>query len=83
MPAVPDAARRERAARLRAAALPHAAAFHAGLIGRTVQVVAERGGGGHTEHFAPIRLAQAAPPGALLEVRVASADATGLHAAGL
>ncbi len=82
MPAVPDAARRERAARLRAGALPHAAAFHAGLVGRTVQVVAERGGGGHTEHFAPIRLAQAAPPGALLEVRVAAADAAGLHAAG-
>jgi len=83
MPAVPDAARRERAAQLRAAAAPHAAAFHAGLVGRTVQVVAERGGRGHTEHFAPIRLAQAAAPGALLEVRVAAADATGLHAAGL
>ena len=82
MPAVPDAARRERAAQLRAAALPHAAAFHAGLIGRTVQVVAERGGGGHTEHFAPIRLAQAALPGALLAVRVAGASAAGLHAAG-
>ena len=81
MPAVPDAERRERAARLRAAALPHAAAFHAGLVGRTVQVVAERGGG-HTEHFAPIRLAQAAPPGTLLAVRVAAADAAGLHAAG-
>jgi threonylcarbamoyladenosine tRNA methylthiotransferase MtaB len=82
MPAVPDAARRERAAQLRAAAVPHAAAFHAGLVGRTVQVVAERGGRGHTEHFAPIRLAQAAPPGALLEVRVAAASAAGLHAAG-
>jgi len=83
MPAVPDAARRERAAQLRAAAAPHAAAFHAGLIGRTVQIIAERGGRGHTEHFAPIRLAQAAPPGTLLAVRVGAADATGLHAAGL
>ncbi len=83
MPAVPEALRRDRAARLRAAALPHAHAFYTALLGRMVQVVAERGGGGHTEHFAPIRLAQAHPPGTLLEVRVTAADAAGLHAAGL
>ena len=83
MPAVPETLRRDRAAQLRAAAVPHALAFHTALLGRMVQVVAERGGGGHTEHFTPIRLAQPRPPGALLEVRVAAADATGLHAASL
>ncbi len=83
MPTVPEALRRERAARLRAAAVPHAHAFHTALLGRMVQVVAERGGGGHTEHFAPIRLAQSPTPGALLEVCVTAADATGLHTSGL
>ena len=83
MPCVPEPDRRDRAARLRAAALPHAAAFHAALLGRVVHVVAERGGGGHTEHFAPVRLATAHPPGTLLPARVTAADATGLHAAGL
>lgn len=83
MPAVPEAVRRERAAQLRAAALPHAHAFHAGLIGRTVQVVAERGGGGHTEHFAFARPAAAHPPGALFAARVTSADASGVHVAAI
>ncbi len=83
MPGVPEPDRRDRAARLRAAAAPHAAAFHAALLGRVVQVVAERGGGGHTEHFAPVRLATAHPPGTLLQARVTAADAAGLQAAGL
>jgi threonylcarbamoyladenosine tRNA methylthiotransferase MtaB len=83
MPGVPEPERRERAARLRAAALPHAAAFHAGLIGRTVQVIAERGGGGHTEHFVPVQLATSHAPGSLLQARVTAADAAGLQAHGL
>jgi threonylcarbamoyladenosine tRNA methylthiotransferase MtaB len=82
MPGVPEPVRRDRAARLRAAATPHAAAFHAALLGRVVQVVAERGGGGHTEHFALVRLATTHPPGTLLPARVTAADATGLQAAG-
>jgi len=80
MPGVPEPIRRDRAARLRAAAVPHAAAFHAALLGRIVQVVAERGGGGHTEHFAPVRLATDHTPGTLLHARVTAADAGGLHA---
>ena len=83
MPGVPEPDRRDRAAQLRAAALPHAAAFHAGLIGQTVQVIAERGGGGHTEHFAPVRLATSHAPGSLLRARVTAADAAGLRAHGL
>ncbi len=83
MPSVPEPDRRDRAARLRAAAAPHAAAFHTALLDRVVHVVAERGGGGHTEHFAPVRLATAHAPGTLLRARVTAADAAGLHAAGL
>jgi len=82
MPGVPEPVRRDRAARLRAAALPHAAAFHAALLGRVVQVVAERGGGGHTEHFAPVRLVTTHAPGTLLPAHVTAADAAGLQATG-
>jgi len=81
MPGVSEPIRRQRAGHLRAAAVPHAAAFHTSLLGRIVQVVAERGGRGHTEHFAPVRLATAHPPGTLLHARVTVADAVGLHAA--
>ncbi len=80
MPAVPPAVRRDRAARLRAAAEPHAAAFHAERVGQTVQVVVERGGMGHTEHFSPVRLGEAHPVGSLVALRVTGADASGLEA---
>jgi len=83
MPAVPVAERRSRAARLRAAAVPHAAAFHAGLLGRTVHVVAERGGRGHTEHFVPVRLGGEHVPGTLVAARVIAADALGVDALGV
>ena len=78
MPAVPVPVRRERAARLRAIAAGHAAAFHRVQLGRTVSVLAERGGRGHTQHFTPIRLDAA--PGALVQARVIAADAYGLRA---
>ena len=81
MPAVPVPLRRERAARLREAATMSAARFHAGFLGRTVRIVAERGGVGHTDHFAPVRLATLHPIGALADVRVTAADAAGLEAA--
>ena len=82
MPCVPEPDRRGRAARLRSAAAVHAAAFHAGLVGRDVQVVAERGGRGHTEHFAPVQLTTAHQPGTLLRACVTAADAAGVQAAG-
>jgi threonylcarbamoyladenosine tRNA methylthiotransferase MtaB len=76
MPSVPMPLRRERAARLRDAAARNAAAFHANQVGGQVVVLAERGGRGHTEHFAPVRLDAA--PGALVRARVVAADADGL-----
>jgi threonylcarbamoyladenosine tRNA methylthiotransferase MtaB len=80
MPGVPVPLRRERAEQLREAARGIAAGFHAGFIGRTVRVVAERGGKGHSEHFCPVTLGGAHPVGALVEARVTGADAAGLEA---
>ena len=78
MPPVPLALRRERAARLREAARQQAARFHAAQLGQEASILAERGGAGHTEHFAPVRIAAAA--GALLRARITGADAAGLTA---
>ena len=78
MPAVPTAARRERAARLRSLAASHAAGFHAAQLGQVVTVLAERGGRGHTDHFSPVRVAASA--GTLLRARVVALDAGGLVA---
>ncbi len=80
MPAVPVPLRRERASRLRIAAVPVAAAFHARQLGREVEVVVERGGTGHTPHFAPVRLTGEWAVGALARVRVRVATAEGLVA---
>jgi threonylcarbamoyladenosine tRNA methylthiotransferase MtaB len=78
MPSVPVALRRERAARLRAAGAENARRFYAAQLGRDVSVLAETDGAGHTEHFAPVRIAAA--PGALLRARIVGVDARGLLA---
>ena len=78
MPAVPVQRRRERAARLREAGGSEALAFHRALLGQSVDVLAERGGRGHSEHFSPVRLA--AEPGTLVRARVVAADTQGLVA---
>ena len=78
MPAIPVPVRRARAARLRAIGATQAAAFHAGQAGRVVRVLMERGGRGHTEHFAPVRLA--AEPGQMVQARIVGTDAAGLLA---
>ena len=78
MPAVPVPERRARAEALRRAARPIASAFHQEQVGRTVRVVAERGGSGHSEHYSRVRLSGEHRLGALVAVRVLSADADGL-----
>ncbi len=80
MPALPVPVRRERAEALRQAAAPIAERFHAAQLGRSVQVVAERGGVGHSEHFSRVRLTTPYPVGALVRVTVTGADAAGLEA---
>ncbi len=76
MPAVPKPVRKERAARLRDTGAAAAQRFYTAQIGRDAAVLAETDGGGHTEHFAPVRIV--ATPGALLRARITGADASGL-----
>jgi len=78
MPAVPMSVRRDRAARLRDAGAASAAAFHASLIGQEAFILAETEQGGHTEHFAPVRVHGV--PGHLMRARITEADARGLIA---
>ena len=70
MPAVPVALRRERAARLREVGQANTRRFLAAQVGRTVSLLTESGNAGHSEHFAPVRLATAAEPGRLMAARV-------------
>jgi threonylcarbamoyladenosine tRNA methylthiotransferase MtaB len=70
MPAVPQAVRRERAARLRAAGDRRLAAFLDAHAGRTAQVLAEVGGAGRTEDYAPVALDRAAAPGSIVAARI-------------
>lgn len=78
MPAVPVALRRERAARLRAAGRDVSARFFAAQVGRSVSVLTETDDGGHTEHFAPVRLEARAEPARLVQAFVTRATAEGL-----
>ncbi len=73
MPAVPKPLRRERAARLREAGRQAALRFFRGQIGRTVTLLTETAQRGHSEHFAPVRLAAPVHPGRLLPARVTAA----------
>ncbi len=70
MPAVPVGVRRERAARLREAGRGVMRGFMAGQVGRTVSLLTETADGGHSEHFAAVRLAAPAEPGRLMAARV-------------
>ena len=78
MPSVEKPVRRQRAALLRAASADAASRFYGALIGQSVSVLSETGIGGHTEHFAPVRLI--AEAGTLSCARVVAADARGVLA---
>jgi threonylcarbamoyladenosine tRNA methylthiotransferase MtaB len=78
MPQIPVALRRDRAARLREAGAANAAKFHAALIGQETSILSETTDAGHTEHFAPVRVA--GHPGRLIRARITAADARGVHA---
>jgi threonylcarbamoyladenosine tRNA methylthiotransferase MtaB len=77
MPTVPVAVRRERAARLREIGRGNARQFLAAQVGRTVSVLTESGDSGHSEHFAPVRLATPAAPARLMTAHVL--DTNGDH----
>jgi threonylcarbamoyladenosine tRNA methylthiotransferase MtaB len=74
MPAIPMAARRERAAALRAAGAAAAARFAAARTGQMLSVLTETAQGGHCEHFAPVRLTRAVPAGCIQRARAIGAD---------
>ena len=78
MPAVAKPVRRARAARLRAAGVAAAQKFFASQLGHQIAVLAETDEGGHSEHFAPVRIHSA--PGNLLHARVVATDDRGLIA---
>jgi threonylcarbamoyladenosine tRNA methylthiotransferase MtaB len=70
MPLVPSTVRRERAARLREAGRGLMRGFMAQQVGRTVSLLTETVDGGHSEHFAAVRLASPAEPGRVMAARV-------------
>jgi threonylcarbamoyladenosine tRNA methylthiotransferase MtaB len=83
MPAVPQPLRRERAARLRAAAKAHAGRFFSSFSGREVSLLVEAEGRGHTAEYVPTTLIGEAAPGALIAARVETSEESGLVAAAI
>lgn len=75
MPQVPGTLVRERAARLRAAGAVIRARWLAGHVGKGVSVLAERGGTGHSEHYAPVRLSGRDAVGTIIAVRISGLEA--------
>ena len=80
MPSVPRPLRRERAARLREAGSHALGRFLQAQIGMTVALLTESDATGHSEHFAPVRLAAPAPAGTLMAARVTGASSDALLA---
>ncbi|WP_158932384.1 tRNA (N(6)-L-threonylcarbamoyladenosine(37)-C(2))-methylthiotransferase MtaB [Acidisphaera sp. S103] len=73
MPSVPKPVRKERAAALREAGLIEARRFFAGQVGRMVSLLTEADQSGHSEHFAPVRLAEPLAAGRLVRATVTGA----------
>jgi threonylcarbamoyladenosine tRNA methylthiotransferase MtaB len=73
MPPVPKPERKQRAAALRDAGRAEAFRFFTGKIGDMVSLLTEADQSGHTEHFAPVRLAEPYSPGQLVIARVTGA----------
>ena len=80
MPPVPWPVRRARAAALRRVGAARAAAFFARQVGHLVDLLTESAGSGHTEHFAPVRLAWPLAPARLVRARVIGSTDDGLLA---
>jgi threonylcarbamoyladenosine tRNA methylthiotransferase MtaB len=74
MPVVPMAARRGRAAQLRAAGAAAAARFCRSRNGADLSILTETTDTGHCEHFAPVRLTSPVAAGAIQRARAVGAD---------
>jgi threonylcarbamoyladenosine tRNA methylthiotransferase MtaB len=70
MPPVPGDQIKDRAARLRAKGLAVSRDFLARQVGTVAEVLMERGGIGHTAHYAPLRPDRPVAVGALFRARV-------------
>jgi threonylcarbamoyladenosine tRNA methylthiotransferase MtaB len=70
MPCIPKPVRKERAAALREAGAIEASRFFTRQVGRVVSMLTEAAHFGHSEHFAPVRLAQPSIPGRLVRARI-------------
>ncbi len=82
MPQVPSAMRKERAAQLRAAGEKRLATYLASQVGKSMNIIIEQDGlSGHSETFAPVRLAKKMPVGSLHPVTIQRADAMHAYAA--
>ncbi|WP_428531435.1 tRNA (N(6)-L-threonylcarbamoyladenosine(37)-C(2))-methylthiotransferase MtaB [Rhodopila sp.] len=80
MPAVAKPVRRARAAALRAAGASEAGRFFAGQIGRQIWLLTESDQSGHSEHFAPVRLARPIEANRLVRATVTGSTADQLLA---
>ena len=80
MPQVPPPVAKERARQLREACARRKSAWHEGLVGTRQRVLAERGGSGHAENFARVRLPEfrAGDVGKVMEVRIIAVEADSL-----
>jgi threonylcarbamoyladenosine tRNA methylthiotransferase MtaB len=70
MPQIPKAIRRERAALLREAGERRLGGFLDRWTGETINVLIEDGRNARSEHFAPVRLDHASPPGGIIAARI-------------
>jgi threonylcarbamoyladenosine tRNA methylthiotransferase MtaB len=75
MPPVPGATIRARAARLRGRGEAALAQSLARRLGTIAAVLVERGGVGHSEHYAPVRLPEGAALGAIVPLRLSAIEA--------
>ena len=73
MPQVPGNVVKERAARLRAAGAAATARALTARVGTVAQVLVEKDGFGHSEHYAPVRFAGVAAIGSIVPVEIAQA----------
>ncbi|MFT8472768.1 tRNA (N(6)-L-threonylcarbamoyladenosine(37)-C(2))-methylthiotransferase MtaB [Acetobacter persici] len=81
MRAVPVPERKARAACLREVGAASAERYYQSLVGQTLRVLMETPTSGHSEQFAPVRLAESeAETGEIISLRAVAADAAGLLA---
>lgn len=70
MPQVPGDIRKARAKALREVGVKQLEKHLATLVGRTMQVLAEKDGKGHTEYFSPVKLDRIIPTGQIVNVKM-------------